>query len=217
MLKKLFFILSALFCFISCCPHLRPQPAAPQPHAHPSTDPILKTVYIDYHFTVEERNTIISALKSWECSTGHIIQLNIIYNASDTDYDLSTSKNNIFIWKTDEKNIDIIEADRVLPQPDPTTKHYVIGLFMEGSDIDSPKILLVMDRIVLYRDFNALKTVALHEFGHALLLHMPHNKDKNSVMYSDVVAGSKTITDVDIATFCGRYHCDPHQLHICDI
>jgi hypothetical protein len=212
--KYLFAVFLALFGFISCCPTLRPSPVQPSTHnptLHPPQDVIFKTAYIDYRFTDAEQDLIAQAIKSWECSANFKLQFKIIFNATDFDYDTSLSKDHLFIWRAGEQNPKIIEFDRELIKNNPDIKRITIGLYNEGTNYNSPKILLVIDRM---RD--NLKTVAKHELFHALI-SLEHPKDRNSVGFAWLDMGSKDITSVDIGLLCGKYHWNVSEFRACNL
>jgi hypothetical protein len=201
--QYLFAVVFTVCTFVSCSSFLR-FPA--------SAFPLYKVAYIDQRFTNNEQNQIAQAIKSWECSSGGQIHFQIIFNATDEDYLNSSSHDNLFIWDVDENNERIKETDKKWAHDkDGMLLFFTLGLYIEGGEESSPMILIVMDR-ARYR----LVATTEHEIGHAII-DKNHSSDRNSIMYPDIDFGARKITDVDIASLCAKYHCDPVKLHACNL
>lgn len=176
-------------------------------------EPIERVVLIDFKFSNDEREQIISAVKSWECSTNGILQFTII-----DSYDFTYSVNNfnpIVIMKVISDKDEIVAADVYTTQVDkdhPTDgkKRYVVGLYVSAKNDEPNKIMLVANRIA-NDNYYAL---SLHELGHAFNLH--HNDSRDAVMFRHLDEGAKNITRNDLISFCNEYGCNEKELIICE-
>lgn len=165
----------------------------------PSKDDLVKKVYVDKNFTLEQQKDLAYAMYQWECNTDGMVKFTVSYGFDMNNYHfIENAGYALVIEKTDSLDHEIQEMDKL------KTASKTIGLYIAGSDTEASRILLVGDRI--FYDSLYIATMQ-HEIGHAQ--GMGHSSSTNSIMYPLIPNGAWHITDYDLEVLCTIYNCDP--------
>lgn len=175
----------------------------PPPRETNITLPIHKTLYIERNVYNEELLHIMEAVIEWNEATNGQVVFDIKRMPRRT---ISVTDSVVF-FNVSPDFPDIVLLDNARKKP-LTTLGYFSGNRM------LPYIALVDERIPEL-DYTG---VILHELGHYLGLSHPDDEDHpeigvGSLMYSNIDAGSRHITDEDLKRFCKLYHCDSSKFH----
>ncbi len=161
----------------------------------------IKILYIDPEFNQEEYDQIQLAALEWQLITKGIVKfiISIEYSLMDNITDINNVEV-LFVKKLDEDSEVTKYLDGEVGR--------VLGYYDRFSDNHS--ILLLPQRL---DNVENLKSIALHEFGHALGLK--HNNYILTLMYPEYLGGAYCITYYDLKQFCNKYHCNPNNFNYC--
>lgn len=173
------------------------------------SEPIKKTIWIDASFSDKEKDDIIRAYKTLECSTNYsIIQFEFVTNTGVSDYYRMSISPSIVVMNVDSKDPRIRASDKRLAKEHKGKQ--TAGLFLGQEKI--PTVLLPRDRL----SRSAFYEVAMHEAIHSSLNILDHSESKNAVMfYAMDETSARDISKDDLKFICEYYQCDAESFNVC--
>lgn len=176
---------------------------------------IIQDVWIDDRFTFDEYQAIRAAADEWLYVTRSIVQyrLHYPYYISNRDFRVKIDRNVIvktdsldsFVIKTDDQisinnkrnGIDELRVTSgFYTKPDSVSDYWFIGI--------------VSNRIL---DTFGLKTVTIHEFGHALALE--HQEIAKGIMNGSADMTIGCLNRYDVVNFVKLYRLDLEMMNYC--
>lgn len=168
-----------------------------------------KTIWIDNSFSEEEKDSIIKAYQTVECSTNYsLVKFEFVRNATIGDYFRMKLQPSIIVVNSISSDPRIKKSDKRL-----AAEHngkQTIGLYL--SDGEVPTVLLPKDRLKK-SDFYQ---VIVHEAIHSAFNILTHSDSHSAVMfYAMDETSAKDISDDDLKFICEYYQCDAGSLNVC--
>lgn len=191
----------------ACCCHTNSQSKNPEKTTISLSKAKKKHIWIDSTFSKEEKEDIITAYKTVECSTAFsLVVFEFTTNAGFGDYYLMDPKSSILVVNATSDDPRIKDSDSNLAKKN---KH-TVGLYLSQEAI--PTVLLPRDRLnrkIFYQ-------IAVHEAIHSSLNILSHSESREAVMfYACDETSAKDITKKDLEFICDTQQCDASLMRIC--
>lgn len=168
-----------------------------------------KRIWIDTSFSEEEKDDIIRAYKTIECSTNYsLVQFEFVRNATVGDYYRMKLQPSIVVINSISTDPRIKASDKRL-ESEHKGKH-TVGLYLSREEI--PTVLLPRDRLRK----NDFYQVAVHEAIHSAFNILTHSDSKQAVMfYAMDETSAHDVSEDDLKFICETYQCEPASLNVC--
>lgn len=193
----------------TCC-NLYQIPQTPKKTLFVLSEPMRKHVWIDSSFSEEEKDDIIRAYKTVECSTNYsLVTFEFTNNASLGDTYLMRANPSIVVINTTSDDPRIKASDKDITKNHPNKR--TAGLYLTQEQV--PTVLLPRDRL----NRSDFYQIAAHEAIHSSLNILSHSSSTNSIMfYATDETSAKDLTDDDLEFICELYFCMPSSFKVCE-
>ncbi len=189
----------------TCCLH----------HQHPKrpntllSESMKKTIWIDTSFSEEEKDAIVRAYKTIECSTNYsLVQFEFVRNATVGDYYRMKLRPSIMVVNSISTDPRVRASDKRI-QSEHKGK-YTVGLYLNLEEV--PTVLMPRDRL-RKSDFYQ---VIVHEAIHSSLNILTHSDSKKAVMFyaMDETSG-RDVEEDDLKFICEIFQCEAKLFNVC--
>lgn len=210
MQKKAVFLIILLIGLISCCCSPKNIKHSSYKQAPILSEPLKRKIWIDSSFSNRQKELIIDAFKTLECSTNYsIVKYSFVINAGLNNIGDMMNEPSIMVVNASINDPRIRVSDKNFK--DNKKEKYTIGMFSTKNE-HSPTIFLVSGRLINDKDFYK---VVLHEAIHSLNI-AEHSDSKHAIMYwAEDENDAKELTIIDLYFICEYYKCDASQMNIC--